>query len=570
MPATTPTGNGHTNPPAPPPSTPPSSAPGGPVLDGPDGPPPGGPVLDGPVLDGPDGPPPGGPVPGGLAPGGPVLAGGVPDGPAGSSAGVQWDAGGLAGGAGGVERVGRLAGVALAAVAAGTRTRGGPAPAGGPDAVAEAVRTACPAVLPEAGLGAEAALRAVVQAVAAGATDPADPLCAAHLHGPPLAVAAVADLAASMLNPSLDSWDQAPAASELERLVTAAVAALAYPGRPSPDAVITTGATESNLLALLLARERAAAPVRLVCSDEAHHSLARAAWLLGLPPAVLVPSRNGRLHPDDLAAALDRTPGPHVVAATAGTTGRGVIEPLGAIADVAAARGVHLHVDAAYGGGLLFSDTRRGLLAGLDRADTVALDLHKLGWQPLAAGLLAVAEAGLLAPLSIRADYLNAGDDTEAGLPDLLGRSIRTSRRPDALKMAVTFQALGRAGLGRLIDRCCDAAAAAAAQIAGRPGLRLLAEPELSTVLFRPTAADQLGGAAGDALVAEVRRSLLGTGRAVLGRASAGRPTGRQLWLKLTLLNPYATGADVSRLLDLVERATAETIARPGPPSRAT
>jgi L-2,4-diaminobutyrate decarboxylase len=469
----------------------------------------------------------------------------------------------LATGPAGTELVRRLTGVVLDALEAGAGARGGPAPAGGPDAVAAAVGVACAAVLPRTGVGAEAAVRTVVRAVAAGATDPADPLCAAHLHGPPLAVAAAADLAASMLNPSLDSWDQAPAASEVERLVTAAVADLTYPSRPSADAVVTTGATESNLVALLLARERAAAPVRLVCSTEAHHSVPRAAWLLGLPAPVLVPARDGRLHPDDLAAALARVPGPHVVAATAGTTARGVIDPIGAIADVTAAHGGHLHVDAAYGGGLLFSDTRRRLLAGLDRADTVALDLHKLGWQPLAAGLLAVADTGLLGPLSVQADYLNAGDDMEAGLPDLLGRSIRTSRRPDALKIAASFRALGRAGLGELVDRCCAAAAGLAGQIAGRPGLRLLEPPELSTVLFRPAAADRLGGAAGDELVAEVRRALLGTGRAVLGRATVGDTAGEtRLWLKLTLLNPHITGEDVTRLLDLVERAAADVPVR--------
>jgi L-2,4-diaminobutyrate decarboxylase len=465
----------------------------------------------------------------------------------------------LATGAGGVELVGRLVEVALAAVAAGGRDRGGPIPAGGPAAVAQAVRAACPDVLPDTGRGAEAALAAVVRAAAAGAADPGEPLCAAHLHGPPLALAAAADLAASMLNPSLDSWDQAPAASEVERLVTAAIAGLAYPGRPAADALVTTGATESNLVALLLARERAATPVQLVCSTEAHHSVPRAAWLLGLPRPVLVPAQDGRLHPADLAAALDRTPGPHLVVATAGTTARGRLDPLDAIADVAAAYRAWLHVDAAYGGGLLFSATRRALLAGLDRADSVALDLHKLGWQPLAAGLLAVADGQLLDPLSIRADYLNAEDDAEAGLPDLLGRSIRTSRRPDALKMAVTMAALGRAGLGDLVDRCCAAAAAAAAQIRARPGLRLLAEPELSTVLFRPVAADRLDPAAGDELVAAVRRALLSTGRAVLGRAAVtepGRP-GHQLWLKLTLLNPHVTDPDLTRLLDLVEAAAA-------------
>ena len=255
-----------------------------------------------------------------------------------------------------------------------------------------------------------------------------------------------------------------------------------------------------------------------------------------------------------------------MVTATAGTTSRGVVDPVPAIADVAAAYGAHLHVDAAYGGGALFSDSRRGLLVGLHRADTVALDLHKLGWQPLAAGLLAVADGTLLAPLSLRADYLNADDDTEAGLPDLLGRSFRTSRRPDVVKIATTFLALGRTGLGRLTDRCCAAAEDAAGQIDRRPGLRLLSQPELSTVLFRPVAADRLadraGNGAGDELVAGVRRSLLASGRAVLGRATVPGPPGAgRLWLKLTLLNPHITAADLTRLLDLVEQ-TADQLAR--------
>jgi L-2,4-diaminobutyrate decarboxylase len=125
------------------------------------------------------------------------------------------DPAGLAGGVDGPDLVRRLAAVALDAAAAGARDRGGPVPAGGPDAVAHAVRAACPDVLPEDGAGAEAALTAVVRALAAGAADPADPLCAAHLHAPPLAVAAAADLSASPLKPSMDSWDHAPAASEL-------------------------------------------------------------------------------------------------------------------------------------------------------------------------------------------------------------------------------------------------------------------------------------------------------------------------------------------------------------------
>ncbi|MHB9850431.1 pyridoxal phosphate-dependent decarboxylase family protein [Streptomyces krungchingensis] len=437
----------------------------------------------------------------------------------------------------------------LDALREGAALRGGPLPAGGPEAVARHVRDAVGEVLPREGR--DDALRVLVRALAAGAADPADPLCAAHLHCPPLAVAAAADLAATVLNPSLDSWDQAPAASALEALVTAALAAEVYAGADGPpgraDALVTTGGTESNQLALLLARE-ARGGVRLVCGANAHHSLHRAAWLLGLPEPVVVPAPAGTMDPAALDEALTELPGPRgslLVAATAGTTDAGLLDPLADIADLCAAHGARLHIDAAYGGGLLFSDRHRARLDGLHRADTVTLDLHKLGWQPVAAGLLAVRNASDLAVLGHSADYLNADDDTEAGLPDLLGRSLRTTRRPDILKIAVTLATLGRAGLGALVDQVCAHAAELADLIHAHPGFELYDRPVISTVLFRPAGAS-------DASVAAVRRVLLHEGRAVLGRAALD---GR-LWLKVTLLNPHTRPGDLATLLKLVEGHT--------------
>ncbi|MFI2433878.1 pyridoxal phosphate-dependent decarboxylase family protein [Streptomyces sp. NPDC018693] len=425
------------------------------------------------------------------------------------------------------------------ALDAGTRARGGPLPAGGPETVAARVRAALGDPLPET--GDPHALASLVHALTEGAADPAHPLCAAHLHCPPLAVATAADLAASALNPSLDSWDQAPAASELEALVTRALAH--HTGLA--DALVTTGGTEANHLALLLARETHGAAVRLICGANAHHSLPRAAWLLGLPEPVVVPAPAGTLDPAALDAALTTLPGPFLVAATAGTTDAGLIDPLPDIAARCAAHRARLHIDAAYGGGLLFSDRHRPKLAGLDAAHTVTLDLHKLGWQPVAAGLLAVRHPTDLTALHQRADYLNADDDTDAGLPDLLGRSPRTSRRPDILKIAVTLRTLGRTGLGALVDRVCDLAQEFADLVAARPGLELHDRPTLSTVLFRPAHAP-------DDTVAAVRRTLLTDGRAVLGRAHLDG----HLWLKATLLNPHTRPDDLAALLELVEGHT--------------
>ncbi|MGW1297228.1 pyridoxal phosphate-dependent decarboxylase family protein [Streptomyces sp. NPDC002533] len=465
----------------------------------------------------------------------------------------------LAGGVDGPGHLRALTAVVLDALETAALARGGPLPAGGPDEVARRTTALAAPVLPEEGIGAEAALADLVRAVAEGAADPADPACVAHLHCPPLAVAAAAELAGAALNPSMDSWDQAPAAGVIEELTTAALARLVHPTAPAPDALITSGGTESNLVALLLARERAApGPLRVVTGANAHHSVHRAAWMLGLPAPTVVACSDGRIDPDALDRALAGLAGaPLLVVATAGTTDEGRIDPLPEIARIAERHSAQLHVDAAYGGPLLFSDRLAAQLAGLEQAATVMFDLHKLGWQPVAAGVLAVADAAMLAPLSLRADYLNADDDTEAGLPDLLGRSIRTTRRPDALKMAVTFRALGRRGLGELVEHCVRTAQEFGRAVDAHPQLRL--RPGgigISTVLFRPAVADALSDGAGDAVVAAVRRTLLAEGHAVLGRAVAADVDGRdRLWLKATLLHPNAATADLLPLLGLVTAA---------------
>lgn len=433
----------------------------------------------------------------------------------------------LAGGVAGAKPVRELVTVALDALIAAAPV--GPVPRGGPAAVAAACDVD---LLPDVGIGEAPALDELSRLLVAGSVDPTHPWCAAHLHGPPLAVAAAADLVASILNPSMDSWDQAPVASELERVLTTALARLVG----HTDALITSGGTESNLLGLLLARERHGV-VQPVCGRNAHHSISRSAWLLGLPAPLLIDCDRGRLRVDQLREVLAGLDMPAVVVATAGTTDTGAIDPIAEIR--ASIPNAWLHVDAAYGGATLFSDRLAPLLDGVADADSMSMDLHKFGWQPIAAGVLATRRP--LSALDVRADYLNAADDTEAGLPDLLGRSLRTSRRPDAFKIAVTLRALGRQGISALVERCCAVADEVADLVDAHPGLSLWARPELSTVVFRPANAT-------DSEVAAIRRQLLEDGTAVLGRAAVDG----QVWLKLTLLRPDADADEYAGLLDLV------------------
>lgn len=459
---------------------------------------------------------------------------------------------GLAGGASGPENLRTpLAGL-LDALAKGAVHRDGPLPAGGPAAVADLVR-GVGEFLPEDGVGEQRALCEVAQTFAAGAADPADPACAAHLHAPPLAVAVAADVAASALNSSLDSWDQGPSGVEVESRLLEALAGLVGFG-PEAGGSVTSGGTESNLTGLLLAREHAPAGRRRVfCSAEAHFSVARAAGVLGLGEDAVVAVPADEQHRMDPAAlrwllAESASAGevPVAVVATAGTTDFGAVDPLPEIAEIAAERSVWLHVDAAYGGGALFSERLAPLLRGLQRADSVALDLHKLGWQPAAAGVLLVRSAGLFAPLERRVSYLNSDDDEQVGYGGLLGRSLRTTRRADAVKMAVSLRGLGRRGLGELVDRCHDLARYAAARVRELPDLELLGEPVLTAVVFR-----YLPGSGADAVNARLRRSLLDAGRAVVGRTEVDGVVA----LKLTLLNPHAREEDVDALLAAVRAA---------------
>lgn len=177
--------------------------------------------------------------------------------------------------------------------------------------------------------------------------------------------------------------------------------------------------------------------------------------------------------------------------------------------------------------------------------------------------------------LARRAVYLNPADDEQAGYPSLLGLSLRTTRRPDAFKLAVTLRTLGRAGLGRLVDACHDLARSAADAVRAEPELELHAEPVLTALLFRyrPAGPDSprsgvdpavpdpaaLDPAALDRVNAELRRELLRGGRAVVGRTELpGEGPGR-VRLKLTLLNPHTTPDEVAALIGEVVRAGRET-----------
>ena len=173
------------------------------------------------------------------------------------------------------------------------------------------------------------------------------------------------------------------------------------------------------------------------------------------------------------------------IVATAGTTDFGSIDPLPELAALAHAAGAWLHVDAAYGGALLFSDRHRDKLHGIETADSLSIDFHKLFWQPIPCSVFLLRDARHFDSIKLHADYLNPELHEDEGIPNLVTTSLLTSRRFDALKLWISFQTLGRAKLAAMIDRTIELAAHAARVIRKSPQLELMCEPQLSTVVFR-------------------------------------------------------------------------------------
>lgn len=459
----------------------------------------------------------------------------------------------------------------------------GPLPAGTPVEVLDAVAAELgPPALPDTGVGERAALSSMARILHRYGLDLTHDRCAAHLQPPALSVAVAADALASASNASLDTYDSGPATLAIETWTVGMLARLA--GLPeTAGGVFGPGGSYSNLLALLLARDRAGAargldirrdgvralgaPV-VLCSRVAHFSLQRACAALGLGEDAVIAvdcDEQHRMIPAALSAILDdlgpdqatgapRTP--VAVVATAGTTDFGSIDPLPEIARIAHDHGLWCHVDAAYGFGALFSDRFAGLLDGLEQADSVTLDLHKVGWQPAAASVLLVADAQSFASLDRSVPYLNPEDDMEAGLGGQLGLTLQTTRRPDVLKVATTLLAHGRTGLGRMLEDCHELARHAQRRIGGEPQFELVSGATLTTVVFRYRCAESDS----DRVNAEVRRRLIRDGIGLIGRTQVSLPTAGapRTCLKLTLLNPETGRAGIDRLVDEILRIALE------------
>ncbi|MFD3530558.1 pyridoxal phosphate-dependent decarboxylase family protein [Streptomyces sp. NPDC058664] len=379
-----------------------------------------------------------------------------------------------------------------------------------------------------------------------------------HLNCPVVIPAVLGEAVLSAVNSSLDTWDQSAGGTLIERKLIDWTTGRIGLG-PAADGVFTSGGTQSNLQALLLAREEAKTDdlsrLRVFSSECSHFSVQKSATLLGLghDAVVSIPvDRNKRMQSVVLAAELEacRAEGlvPMAIVATAGTTDFGSIDPLPEIAALADEYGAWMHVDAAYGCGLLASPTRRHLLDGIERAASVTVDFHKSFFQPVSSSAVLVRDGATLRHATYHADYLNPRRTIAEQIPNQVDKSLQTTRRFDALKLWMTLRVMGADGVGQLFDEVCDLAAEGFALLAADPRYDVVVEPQLSTLVYRYIPEAVTSPEDVDRANLHARKALFASGEAVV----AGTKVDGRQYLKFTLLNPETTVADIAAVLDLI------------------
>ncbi|HEY0515352.1 MAG TPA: aminotransferase class I/II-fold pyridoxal phosphate-dependent enzyme, partial [Thermoanaerobaculia bacterium] len=323
----------------------------------------------------------------------------------------------------------------------------------------------------------------------------ASPGYLAYIPGGGLFHSAVADLIADATNRYTSVYAAAPALAQLEANVIAWFCQIAgYP--PEARGTLTSGGSLANWTALVTAR-RERLPENFLsgviyASDQSHYSVAKGAILAGFPEANVreVPTDDRfRMRADALAERIeeDRRRGltPFLIAASAGTTNTGAVDPLPELADLAERHGMWLHVDAAYGGFFLLTEEGRRAMRGIERADSIVLDPHKGLFLPYGTGAVLVRDGEALRRAhSLTGDYM-PGLQNDPDRVDFSQYSPELSRPVRGLRVWLPFKMHGAAAFRAELEEKLALARLAADRLREMEGIEILAEPQLSLLAFR-------------------------------------------------------------------------------------
>lgn len=385
-----------------------------------------------------------------------------------------------------------------------------------------------------------------LQVVMDGAFQPSHPGALAHLDPPPLTSSLAAELICAGLNNNLLAEELSPGLSSLEQQLCGWFCTrLGLPD--SAGGVLASGGTLSNLMALVVARTAADVESGVIlCSQDAHVSLEKSARVMGLPSRALqqLPvDANGSMCISALEQAIEDQRSSHqrciAVVATAGTTVRGAIDPLQAIASICRRESIWLHVDAAIGGVFALSPHTAPVLNGLDRADSITLNPQKLLGITKASSLLLLRDRSLLrTAFATGLPYMESpSGESHGGEIGLQG-----TRPAEVLKLWLGLRQLGEQGISEVLNGALERRRILE-QLLSSDQLLLLGG-SLHLLACRPRGGNERET---ERWSQTARKSLLKDGFLL------SRPRyGGHYWLKAVLGNPHTTTAALEQLADRV------------------
>ena len=400
-----------------------------------------------------------------------------------------------------------------------------------------------------------------------------NPNYVAHLNCPVVLPAILAEIIATTINTAVETWDQSTSATFIEQEVIKWICSeFNFP--ITSDGVFTSGGSQSNFMALLMARDDYAfkhfgvnikqqgwfnevSKFKIFCSDKAHFSVKKNAALLGMGYDAVVPVKTDhkmRMDPNALVLAIEKVKQegdiPIAVVATMGTTDFGSFDPLTEISKISNDYQMWLHVDGAYGGCFVLTDTHKSYFKSIDSADSITIDFHKTFFQPVSCSAYLVKDRKNFQYVSYYADYLNPLENRDEERPNLIEKSTQTTRRFDALKVWFTLKTLGKTTISKYLEKVHYLAESVYHKIKDNPHFEVALKPELSTIVFRYKSLNVNENKVHDRVNLFIKNKLYKQGKASI----ASTKLDGNIYLKFTLLNPNNTEENLFEILKMIEQ----------------
>ncbi len=388
------------------------------------------------------------------------------------------------------------------------------------------------------------------------------PRCCGHQVAPPAPITALAELFSALLNNSMAVYEVGPAGTAIEKAVLDWLAQRLDMSAAS-DGILTSGGSLGNLTGLLAARQerggsdpweegaRGGLPMAVMVSEESHYSVARALKIMGLGKQGLIKlpvNERLQIRPELLETILlaAQANGRQVIAivANACSTSTGTYDPLPEIGEFAQKHGLWFHVDAAHGGAARFSPKYRHLVEGLEGADSLVIDFHKMMLCPALATAVLFRDGTVLNRIfSQKASYL-LPEQQQIPWQDIARSTIECTKKMMGLKIMMLLKTVGEGIFSEYVTRVYDLTSDFAAVLKGETDFKLAVEPQANIVCFRHQPG-QVPASQWGKYNAQLRRQLVAHGRFYIVQTTIAG----EIYLRLTLMNPFTNLSDLQELL---------------------